>query len=77
MIPEGPTATSGSSRPADGEYLVTMTDQLKKGGPDYTYRVEVTPGHAQARREHAQRIAPPGHGRAWRWPCRRGTGRRS
>jgi hypothetical protein len=29
--------------PADGEYVVSVTDHLKKGGPTYTYRVEVAP----------------------------------
>ncbi len=27
----------------DGEYVVTMADQLKKGGLDYSYRVEIAP----------------------------------
>jgi hypothetical protein len=29
--------------PADGDYLVSVSDQLKAGGPDYAYRVEITP----------------------------------
>jgi hypothetical protein len=29
--------------PADGEYLVSVTDHLGKGGPDFAYRVELTP----------------------------------
>ncbi|WP_165219077.1 peptidase [Aquisphaera insulae] len=29
--------------PEDGEYWLSIQDQLKKGGPDYVYRVEVTP----------------------------------
>ena len=29
--------------PADGEYYISVTDQIKRGGPDYIYRVEVTP----------------------------------
>src|SRR5437588_676754 len=37
-----PTATSGSPRPEDAEYVVSITDHLKKGGPDYFYRLEVT-----------------------------------
>lgn len=28
---------------ADGEYLLKISDQLRKGGPDYVYRVEITP----------------------------------
>ncbi len=29
--------------PADGEFVVGIEDQLKRGGPTFTYRVEVTP----------------------------------
>jgi hypothetical protein len=29
--------------PADGEYLVRVTDHLGNGGPDFVYRVEITP----------------------------------
>ena len=28
--------------PADGDYFVQVTDQLGRGGPDFTYRVELT-----------------------------------
>ena len=28
---------------ADGEYLIKISDQLHKGGPDFTYRIEITP----------------------------------
>ena len=28
--------------PADGEFGIAITDQLKRGGPTYTYRVEIT-----------------------------------
>lgn len=28
---------------ADGEYLIRVTDHLKRGRPDFTYRVELTP----------------------------------
>ena len=27
--------------PADGEYVVNIRDQLKRGGPDFTYRLEI------------------------------------
>ena len=30
------------SVPADGDYLLRVTDHLGRGGPDYTYRVELT-----------------------------------
>ncbi|MGC8638570.1 MAG: PPC domain-containing protein, partial [Isosphaeraceae bacterium] len=39
----GPDSYVRFVAPADGEYVVTMADQLKKGGPDYTYRVEISP----------------------------------
>ena len=39
----GPDSYIRFVAPADGEYVVTLTDQLRKGGPDYTYRVEVVP----------------------------------
>jgi hypothetical protein len=29
--------------PADGEFVVAVRDQLMRGGPTYTYRIEVTP----------------------------------
>ena len=29
--------------PADGEFIIAVTDQLHRGGPTYTYRVEITP----------------------------------
>lgn len=29
--------------PGDGEYYLSVTDQIKRGGPDFTYRVEVIP----------------------------------
>lgn len=28
---------------ADGEYLLKISDQIHQGGPDYVYRVEITP----------------------------------
>ncbi len=29
--------------PADGEYVIKVEDKLGRGGPDYVYRVEITP----------------------------------
>ena len=29
--------------PADGDYLVDVRDHLREGGPDYVYRIEITP----------------------------------
>ena len=28
--------------PADGDYLISVRDQLKGGGPEFVYRVEIT-----------------------------------
>lgn len=38
----GPDSYLRFAVPADGEYLVSVNDQLKAGGPDYVYRVELT-----------------------------------
>jgi hypothetical protein len=38
----GPDSTFRQALPEDGEYVVWIADQLKKGGPDYVYRIEVT-----------------------------------
>jgi hypothetical protein len=38
----GPDSYVKFNVPADGEYLISVRDQLKAGGPDYVYRVEVT-----------------------------------
>ncbi|QJW93576.1 PPC domain-containing protein [Frigoriglobus tundricola] len=39
----GPDSYFRSTIPADGEYTLWVHDHLKKGGPDYFYRIEVTP----------------------------------
>ena len=41
--PGSPDSYVRFSVPADGEYLLSVTDHLKKGGPTYVYRVESTP----------------------------------
>lgn len=33
--------------PADGDYYIQMRDHLGKGGPDYTYRIEIDHRHAK------------------------------
>ncbi|HZN35450.1 MAG TPA: PPC domain-containing protein, partial [Pirellulaceae bacterium] len=38
----GPDSYFRFNVPADAEYLVSVRDQLKAGGPDYVYRVEIT-----------------------------------
>jgi hypothetical protein len=42
-IPGSPDSYIRLTVPADGEYLLSVTDHLKKGGPTYAYRVEVSP----------------------------------
>jgi hypothetical protein len=39
----GPDSYFRWTVPADGEYVLTVTDHLGKGGPSYFYRVEFTP----------------------------------
>jgi len=39
----GPDSYIRFGVPADGEYVISITDQLRQGGPEYVYRVEVTP----------------------------------
>lgn len=39
----GPDSYFRVTIPQDGEYWISVTDHLKKGGPTYTYRIEVTP----------------------------------
>ncbi|REJ91124.1 MAG: peptidase, partial [Planctomycetota bacterium] len=39
----GPDSYIRFQVPADGEYLLEVRDHLNNGGPEYTYRVEVTP----------------------------------
>jgi hypothetical protein len=38
----GPDSYLRFGVPADGEYAISVTDQLHQGGPDYAYRVEIT-----------------------------------
>jgi len=37
----GPDSYFRIAIPADGEYAISVTDHLKKGGPTYTYRIEL------------------------------------
>jgi hypothetical protein len=39
----GPDSYLRFKPPVDGEYIIGITDQLHAGGPDYTYRIEITP----------------------------------
>jgi hypothetical protein len=39
----GPDSYFRVTIPQDGEYWISITDHLKKGGPAYAYRVEITP----------------------------------
>jgi hypothetical protein len=38
----GPDSYFRVTIPQDGEYWISVTDHLKKGGPTYTYRIEIT-----------------------------------
>ena len=58
----GPDSYVRFVAPGDGDYVLTMTDQLKNGGPDYTYRVEISPVAPMLR------LSPPNEA------IRRGTG---
>jgi hypothetical protein len=42
-MPGSPDSYIRFSVSADGEYLLSVTDHLKKGGPTYVYRVEAAP----------------------------------
>jgi len=44
----GPDSYFRWSVPADGEYVLTVTDHLGKGGPNYFYRVEFQPIRPEA-----------------------------
>ncbi|MFO0909509.1 MAG: PPC domain-containing protein [Isosphaeraceae bacterium] len=39
----GPDSYIRFTAPNDGEYVVWIFDQLQKGGPDYAYRIEISP----------------------------------
>lgn len=39
----GPDAYVRFGAPADGEYYAHVVDQLRAGGPNYVYRIEITP----------------------------------
>ncbi|HSZ57046.1 MAG TPA: PPC domain-containing protein [Tepidisphaeraceae bacterium] len=39
----GPDSYLRFNPPADGQYILAIYDQLQHGGPDFTYRIELTP----------------------------------
>ena len=43
----GPDAAFRFTAPDDGEYVVWLVDHLGKGGPEYFYRIELTPVEAR------------------------------
>jgi hypothetical protein len=45
----GPDSYLRFNPPEDGEYVIGIYDQLHYGGPDYTYRIELTPLQAKVR----------------------------
>ena len=73
----GPDSYFRFQAPEDAEYVIWLVDQLGKGGPDYAYRIEVTPGRAQADDVDGRRADPARDRRRCRSRCPRGTGRRS
>lgn len=38
----GPDSVISWTCPEDGEYFITLRDQLRRTGPDFTYRIEIT-----------------------------------
>lgn len=72
----GPDSYFRTTIPADGEYTLWVHDHLKKGGPDYFFRIEVTPVQARVEttipkvdgnnpsNQERQTIAVPKGGRA-------------
>ena len=74
----GPDSYVRFNAPEDDDYLIAVTDQLRAGGPDFVYRVEITEpsavAHDAAARAAAIRVANVGRaaGRiAWRSWSRR------
>ncbi len=39
----GPDSYVRFTAPRDGDFVISVTDHLKNGGPDYAYRVEISP----------------------------------
>ena len=39
----GPDSYLRFPAPRDGDFVVSVADHLKNGGPDYIYRVEISP----------------------------------
>ena len=72
----GPDSYFRFQAPETAEYVIWLIDQLGKGGPDYAYRIEVTPVVGQAGGVHRRRADAARHGRDRRPPCPRATGRR-
>ena len=58
----GPDSYVRFVAPGDGEYVLTMTDQLKKAARITRIASRSRPVAPRLRVEHAQRIAPPRHG---------------
>ena len=40
---DGPDSYLRFTAPADDRYVIQITDQMNRGGPEYVYRIEVTP----------------------------------
>ena len=48
-------------------------DHLSKGGPDYAYRIEVSPVEPKLTLSVAERADPAGDRARWPWPCPKGN----
>ncbi len=59
---QGPDSYIRFQIPADGEYVITLVDQLQNGGPDYVYRIEVTPVEARLALSVPSEALPRGTG---------------
>ena len=59
----GPDSYFRFQAPEDAEYVVWLIDQLGKGGPDYFYRIEVTPVVPQLHDDDQRRADSAGNRR--------------
>ena len=57
----GPDSYFRFQAPETAEYVIWLVDQLGKGGPDYAYRIEVTPVAPDADDDDERRADPAGH----------------
>ncbi len=78
---DGPDSYVRFTAPADDRYVIQITDQMNRGGPEYVYRIEVTPveprltiglpERTQFVRHHRARSSRQPHGAFAQRPARR------